>query len=84
MFRGNGALSPEQADIRQLKEENRRLLKAHGFVGSMSRKSDCWDTQRCGRELLRKFEARASPLAQLLNATRSTTGCAELHIDVLR
>ena len=24
-FRGNGILSPEQADIRQLKEENRRL-----------------------------------------------------------
>lgn len=23
----------------------RRLLKAHGFVGSMSRKGDCWDTQ---------------------------------------
>ena len=21
----------------------RRLLKAHGFVGSMSRKGDCWD-----------------------------------------
>ena len=24
-FRGNGTLSPEQAEIRQLKEENRRL-----------------------------------------------------------
>ena len=24
-FRGNGALSPEQAEIRRLKEENRRL-----------------------------------------------------------
>ncbi len=23
----------------------RRLLKAHGFKGSMSRKGDCWDTQ---------------------------------------
>jgi len=23
----------------------RRLLKAHGIEGSMSRKGDCWDTQ---------------------------------------
>ena len=26
-------------------KDYRRLLKAHGFIGSMSRKGDCWDTR---------------------------------------
>ena len=43
-------------------KDYRRLLKAHGFVGSMSRKGDCWDNCGCGK-LLRELEARTSPLA---------------------
>lgn len=30
-------------DSQYISKEFRRLLETHGFVGSMSRKGDCWD-----------------------------------------
>ena len=43
----------------------RRLVKAHGLVGSMSRKGNCWDN--AGGELFCEFEERAGALEALSN-----------------
>lgn len=59
----------------------RRLLKAHGFVGSMSRKGDCLGGLQ---ELLRKSETRTGAVAKLPDSLRSPTRCAALHIDVVQ
>jgi transposase InsO family protein len=44
-----------------------KLLKAHKFKGSMSRKGDCWERQRCSGKLFRQLEAGTSALAALPN-----------------
>ena len=41
----NGLIVHSDRGSQYASKNYRRLLKAHGFVGSMSRKGDCWDTQ---------------------------------------
>jgi putative transposase len=42
---GAGLIVHSDRGSQYASKEYRRLLKAHGIVGSMSRKGDCWDTQ---------------------------------------
>jgi len=39
----------------------RRLLKAHGIKGSMSRKGDCWEREACPRGTTRWLRAFSAP-----------------------
>jgi transposase InsO family protein len=39
----NGLIVHSDRGSQYASKNYRRLLKAHGFVGSMSRKGDCWD-----------------------------------------
>lgn len=40
---GDGLIVHSDRGSQYASKDYRRLLKAHGFVGSMSRKGDCWD-----------------------------------------
>tara|TARA_R110001599_G_scaffold353781_1_gene597597 strand:- start:4981 stop:5328 length:348 start_codon:yes stop_codon:yes gene_type:complete len=40
---GTGLVVHSDRGSQYASRDYRRLLKAHGFVGSMSRKGDCWD-----------------------------------------
>lgn len=61
----------------------RKLVSDHGIEGSMSRKGDCWDNAVV-EELLRFFEVRALPLAQLSDPRGGPSRHRRVHHDVLQ
>ena len=59
----------------------RRLLYANGFVGSMSRKGDCWDTR--SPRVFCELKKGTCAVAKLPDAHGVTAGHSELRCDVL-